>query len=116
MAETDYDADTLEYMKAYRDELAGNGALIIVGQAITLIERLTAENARLAAEVERLQPKPMTLEEMADLFNEHKIDLSTDWEARLYGLRSKALGRLCDRWHAEAIAEKLLRDGGEGGA
>lgn len=68
---------------------------------------------RQAAEIDRLTPKPMTFEAMANLFNDNQVMFTKDWEARPYGLRSPNTGLHYGRWYCEAIAEKLLRDSQE---
>lgn len=77
------------------------------------VGELTAANARLTAEVERLRPKPMTLERAVEVFNRRAH--------RCHGRRRITMGNgdfdaVCDSgqnvyypgWEAKAIAEKYV--------
>jgi hypothetical protein len=74
-------------------------------KTIATIERLTAE-------VERLTPKPMTLKEIAAVFNEHMIHDRDDWEADDCAVFCRHADDLLDAGDATLMAYGLLRVAG----
>lgn len=75
-------------------------------------ERLTAENARLATEVERLTPRPMTLEEVAKVFNEHMIHDRDDWDTDGCDVFCRHGDDRIEAGDATLMAQGLERDAG----
>lgn len=70
--------------------------------------KLAEENQRLAAEVERLRPREMTLEEIADVLNKHRFRGQNWLVLDDKGVVGERKGLLT--FEATAIAEKLLRE------
>lgn len=78
---TDDDAKMVEELREMASRpFAEHNWTLNVGLA--LIGRLQAENARLAAEVERLTPREMTNDEIVATLNKHKARGASFWEYR----------------------------------
>ncbi|MDR3582462.1 MAG: hypothetical protein P4L67_04285 [Candidatus Pacebacteria bacterium] len=80
------DAKTLADLKKIRSEMGydswGESWDGTMADAIALIKRQAADNARLVAEIERLTPKEMTLNEVARVLTVHR---HRDLTWRAYG-------------------------------
>ena len=70
--------------------------------------KLAEENQRLAAEVERMRPREMTLEEIADVLNKHRFRGQNWLVLDDKGVVGERKGLLT--FEATAVAEKLLRE------
>ena len=97
--------EVLKRKAAYTETNESTGLATIMA-TISLIERL-------AAEVERLTPKPMTIEGVARVLNEHCYDGANDWEpSELHHeyLVCSIEGHSLHQWESEAIAQRFLRE------
>jgi hypothetical protein len=117
-------ADTVHRAISVISILAAKGEMLAYQ-----VEQLEAALAAANAEVERLRPREMTLGEAVKVLNEYqyegfgdwKCDDATAWPASKegevqFGEDGVAdLGPFLSRSSVFAVAEKLLRDGGEGG-
>jgi hypothetical protein len=77
---------------------------------------------RQAAEIKRMRPRDLTIQDLVRIFNEHRRHGRSDWESAVHReidrpyLISRTKPAIRIWWNdAIAVAEKLLRDGGEGG-
>lgn len=92
---------------------------VAVSTAIGLICGFDAERERLLAEIERLTPKPMTLEDVAKVLNENEHSSFTRWTPEPYYAKAgESLFRAENglwtlrEFEARAVAEKYEREKG----